>query len=134
MTSASEEQGYIEKAKRFLASARLLLSDGDIDSAVSRAYYAAFFVAEALLEARGESFSSHKGAIAAYGRQFAQTASLDPRFHRLLIIAFQKRQQADYLVKTGLSAAEVNEMIAETQDFLAAAEAWLAKEASSGSE
>jgi uncharacterized protein (UPF0332 family) len=127
MTPESEQQGYLEKSRRFLASARLLLAHGDIDSAVSRAYYAAFFVAEALLESTGEVFSSHKAAIAAYGKHFAKTARLDPRFHRLLITAFQKRQQADYLVKTGLGSAEVDELIAETAAFLAAAETWLAQ-------
>lgn len=36
----------IEKAERYVSSARLLHTDGDNVSAVSRAYYAMFFMAE----------------------------------------------------------------------------------------
>ncbi len=52
----------LKKAKRYLASARLLLDAGDYDSAVSRVYYAAFHVAGALLDALGLAFSSHKAS------------------------------------------------------------------------
>lgn len=98
----TERQGLLVKAERFLASARLLAESRDLDSAVSRVYYAAFYVAQALLDALGISSSSHRGVISAFGKEFAQKGRLDPRFHRLLITAFEKRQQADYWVETGL--------------------------------
>jgi uncharacterized protein (UPF0332 family) len=44
------------KAERSIRSARLLLSDGDVDAAASRLYYAMFYIAEALLDAKGLSF------------------------------------------------------------------------------
>jgi len=44
-----ETAGLIEKSKRFLKSAQLLVEDGDYESAVSRTYYAMFFCAEAAL-------------------------------------------------------------------------------------
>ncbi|MGY6216601.1 HEPN domain-containing protein [Methylolobus aquaticus] len=40
---------YLSKANRALASARLLLSDGDIEGACNRAYYAMFDAAQAAL-------------------------------------------------------------------------------------
>jgi uncharacterized protein (UPF0332 family) len=42
-------QALLQKARRTIQSAHLLRADGDFDSAVSRAYYAMFYVAEALL-------------------------------------------------------------------------------------
>lgn len=63
--------------------------------------------------------------ISAYGQEFAQKARLDPRFHRLLIRAFEKRQQADYLAETGLDRDEVTELLTESEAFVLAAEAWL---------
>ena len=57
----------LEKAERFIRSARILAADGDFDSAASRLYYAMFYMAEALLETRGLSFSSHKAVISAFG-------------------------------------------------------------------
>lgn len=120
-----EREKLLGKAQRFLSSARLLTAAGDLDSAISRTYYAAFFVAEVLLDALGLSFSSHKGVLSAYGQHFARTSRLDPAFHRMLITAFEKRQQADYLAETGSDRREVEEMIQEAADFLRAARAWL---------
>lgn len=119
------DSGLLRKAQRYLESAHLLRDSGDFDSAVSRAYYAAFYLAEALLDRRGLSFSSHKGVISAYGQEFAKTSRLDSRFHRLLISAFEKRQRADYLADTGLDAADVEKLIGEVEAFRFAAVAWL---------
>ena len=41
----SQIQALIEKARRYLRSAELLIHDGDYDSAVSRSYYAMFYSA-----------------------------------------------------------------------------------------
>ncbi|MBI3595876.1 MAG: HEPN domain-containing protein [Nitrospirae bacterium] len=62
----TERQGLVRKAEKFLASAELLMDSGDMDSAVSRIYYAAFYIAEALLDALELSFSSHKSVISAF--------------------------------------------------------------------
>jgi len=73
-----------EKAERYIRSAQLLAADGDFDSAASRLYYAMFYIAEALLEAKGLSFSSHKAVISAFGQQFAKVQLLESRFHQAL--------------------------------------------------
>ena len=44
----SQIQSLVEKALRYLRSAELLIQDGDYDSAVSRSYYAMFYLAEAV--------------------------------------------------------------------------------------
>ncbi len=55
------DNGLLRKAQKYTTSSRILCDSGDYDSAVSRLYYAAFYLAEALLEVLGLSFSSHKG-------------------------------------------------------------------------
>ena len=85
-------------------------------------------MAEALLDALGQSFSSHKGVISAYGQEFSKKERLDSRFHRFLIAAFEKRQQADYGVETGLDRQEVDELLTEAQAFIETAKSWLARE------
>lgn len=124
----TERQGLIRKAEKFLASAQMLMESGDLDSAVSRIYYAAFYVAEALLDALGLSFSSHKSVISSYGQEFSKKDRLDSRFHRFLIAAFEKRQQADYGIETGLDREEVSELLVEARAFIEAAKGWLVKE------
>ena len=45
----SEIESLIERARKYLRSAELLLKEGDHESSVSRAYYAMFYSAQALL-------------------------------------------------------------------------------------
>jgi uncharacterized protein (UPF0332 family) len=54
-------EAYTEKASRALASAKLLLADGDFEGACNRAYYAMFDAAHALLLQSGatEVTNSH---------------------------------------------------------------------------
>ncbi len=44
-----EIKPLIEKAKKFISTAKLLLDHGDYDSSVSRTYYSMFYVVEAIL-------------------------------------------------------------------------------------
>jgi uncharacterized protein (UPF0332 family) len=115
----------LEKAERFIESAILPAEDGDYDSAASRLYYAMFFVAEALLAARGYTFSSHRAVISAYGNQFAKTHELDPEFHKALTSAFNQRQLGDYAIESGLGRDDVDQLISDAKDFLAAGRSWL---------
>ena len=121
----TEREKLLAKAGRYLQSARLLLDSGDLDSAVSRLYYAASYVAEALLDAKGLSFSSHRAVISAFGQQFAKTGELHPDFHKLLLAAFEKRQMGDYLAETSFSENEVDDLLKQAQSFLEAGKAWL---------
>jgi uncharacterized protein (UPF0332 family) len=45
----SETNALLEKSERAIKSAEHTLADGDLDFAASRAYYALFYIAEALL-------------------------------------------------------------------------------------
>ena len=62
---SSDAQALLAKAKESLDAAELLRSRNYFDYAASRAYYSMFYVAEALLAAQGESYSSHSAVIAA---------------------------------------------------------------------
>jgi uncharacterized protein (UPF0332 family) len=71
MTEDQEE--LLLKAQQSLAASQSLLKNDYTDFAASRAYYAMFYAAEALLDSEGLSFSSHSGVISAFGREFAKT-------------------------------------------------------------
>ena len=68
-----EINSLIERAKRYLKSAEILLEEGDYESSVSRTYYAMFYSAQAMLLTKNLSFSSHKGVISAFGEYFVKT-------------------------------------------------------------
>jgi len=117
----------LERSERAIRSGRLLAPDGDLDGAASRLCYAMFYVAEALLETKGFSFTSHHAVLAAYGEHFAKTRELDPRFHRALLHAFQQRQLGDYSVIATVEPEVIETLAADATDFLQAAPEWLAR-------
>jgi uncharacterized protein (UPF0332 family) len=123
----TEEESLFERAKQSLRAARLLLQDNLPNIAASRGYYAMFYVAEALLLSRNLSFSKHSAVIAAYGKEFALTNDLDPKFHRYLIASLDTRQIGDYGVEENVSLSEVGQIITWAEEFLEAAKAYLSR-------
>jgi len=67
-------QGYIQKAEKKLSVAEKLYASGDYEDAVSRAYYAVFHAAQALLLTEGEQAASHKGVVTLFGLLFVKNA------------------------------------------------------------
>lgn len=124
----SEIELLLQKAGRSFDAAEELLEKGHSDFAISRAYYGCFYVAQALLQSRGLTFSRHGQVIAQYGRHFAKTGLLAPRFHNLLDHAFGIRQSADYVAEAVIEAQEVVAAIDQGREFLAAATEFLAEE------
>ena len=121
----SEQEMLLEKARENLKAARLLIQEELANIAASRAYYAMFYIAEALLLGRDLVFSSHSAVIAAYGKEFARTKDLDPKFHRYLITSQDIRQTGDYGVENNVSLAEASQVVAWADEFLSAAEVYL---------
>jgi uncharacterized protein (UPF0332 family) len=120
----AEVAALLEKATSSRRAAALLAAQDYLDFAASRAYYALFYVAEALL-AEGLSFSSHAAVIAGFGRTFAKPQRLDPRFHRYLIDAQDLRTLGDYGVGAGVTRAQLTDLLAWVDEFLATATAFL---------
>lgn len=92
----SEVKALLEKAERSLRSANRLYSDEDYDFAVSRAYYAMFYCAEALLLTKNLTFSRHSAVISSFGKEFVKSGIMDKDMQRYLMDAFDARQIGDY--------------------------------------
>ena len=120
-----EEEGLLHKAGRAVRSAKLLLADGDYDSAVSRAYYAMFYVAEALLLSKELAYSKHSAVIAGFGREFAKAGVIPTEFHAYLIEAFEARNISDYKVASLMREEETTRHIAHAEELLAVAGEYL---------
>jgi len=109
-----DQKDLLEEARDSIAAADLLLAGGFQGYAVSRAYYAMFYIAEAFLEGLGLSFSKHSAVIAAFGQHFAQTGKVPVEFHRFLLEAFELRHAVAY--------DQAQEQIARARRFLELAE------------
>lgn len=66
--------------------------------------------------------------VAQFGRRFAKTSEMDPRYHRLLIESFELRQTADYSASIeAVSAEDAEHALTEGRLFLSAASEYLGK-------
>lgn len=120
-----EVRALLEKAKRSQKAAVKLFKDGDRDFAASRAYYSLFYTASALLLSRGLSFSSHSGVIANFGKEFARTKVLDPKYHNYLIESQDRRNLGDYSIVAEVTEEQTSEMLEWAKEFLKTAEEYL---------
>lgn len=73
-------QIHIDDAKRTLQSARLLLTHGDIRSAISMAYFVYLDAARAALLAKGIAPQSHSGTNTLFSQHFIKTGLLPKKF------------------------------------------------------
>jgi len=113
-----EIKSLVEKARKYLRSAEMLLKEGDYESSVSRTYYAMFYCAQAMLLTKNLSFSSHKGVISAFGEHFVKTGVFPKEMGRELNRAFEKRQLGDYEYTFVISKREAEEMLESGKKFV----------------
>jgi uncharacterized protein (UPF0332 family) len=84
-----------------------------------------FYVAEALLVERGRRFRKHSAVHSAFGVQFAKVGLLEPKYHRWLLDAFDRRIVSDYDTTGKVSPHEVRETINRAKEFLTQANRFL---------
>ncbi len=109
----------LDKALDAIEAAEGLTNMGKAEFAAGRAYYAMFYIAEALLYNQFDlKLNQHGQVIAAYGKHFAKTKELNPKYHRWLRDGFEKRIFGDYGVDTGIEEDTAAEMINQARDFL----------------
>lgn len=86
-----ETLALLEKAERAIRNAENTMADGDFDFAVSRVYYAMFYIASALLGEKDMYFSKHGGVHGAFGQHFVKTGEFEPKYQRWLVTTFSQR-------------------------------------------
>ncbi|MBF0565446.1 MAG: HEPN domain-containing protein [Nitrospirae bacterium] len=123
----SEQAALLKKAKDSLNASRLLFERAFYDFAVSRAYYAMFYIAEAFLLGEGLTFSKHLAVIAAFGQYFVKTGRVPQKFHRYLIEGENSRNVGDYDTVSGLGKKEASEQIHHAARFLELADKLLSQ-------
>ena len=121
-----EADSLLRRARKYLASSKLLIEAEDFESAVSRAYYAMFYTAEAALLIRGIAASTHKGVIASFGEQFIRTGIFPKDLGRDLTTAFEKRQLGDYEYVPVIERREAVEILDSAAVFVEKMAEWLA--------
>ncbi len=118
-------QVLINRAEDSHAAAKVLLDKGFFNFSAAQSYYTMFYITEALLHSKGLQFSSHSAVIAAYGKEFAKTQVLDPKFHRNMIIAERRRETGHYGEESGVTVEEARESFEWAYEFMQAVKDYL---------
>lgn len=115
----------LDKASRAIEAAETLLENGLGEFSTGRAYYAMFYIAEALLNEKDLHFSKHGGVHGAFGEQYIKTGLFDERFHRWLLDAFDQRIEGDYGIEVPMIEQDVRELIDQANEFLQTTQSFL---------
>jgi len=113
-----EIQRLLDRAEESIVTAEEILAKGHSEFAVSRAYYAMFYCAEALLYSKDLGYSKHSSTIGAFAKVFIKTGELPKEMHKYLLEAFESRQEADYQVMIAFSSEQAQEIINKAKFFL----------------
>ena len=120
MTSKYEKEivANLERAEQSIRAARELASKGYYDFAASRAYYAAFYAATAVLLGEGLELGKHSGVIASIHQRFVKTGKLDKEQGKTLNWLFELRSIGDYGVTVHITQQEAERAIQAAESFL----------------
>ena len=124
MTS-TEIQQLLDYADESHEAAKVLINGGFVGFSAAQSYYTMFYLVEALLLSKGLKFSSHSAVIAAYGREFSKTNLLDPKFHRRLIVAEERREDGHYGASQNISDEDALESFQWAEEFMQVVKTYL---------
>jgi len=113
-----EIKDFVEKAEKFLITAKHSLDIGDYDSCVSRCYYAMFFMTEAILLTKNLTASSHKGVITLFGEHFVKTGIFNREAGKVLNETYDKRLIGDYGIGFTITKKEARETLKAAENFV----------------
>lgn len=119
-------EAELERADTCLREARHLQQAELPYGAASRAYYAVFHAARALLVSLGLEPTSHRGVVSLLGEHFVRPGRLDPELARLVSRMHADRHDADYFVQAVFTSAEGAGALTDAERFLEAARQLLA--------
>ena len=115
----------LAKCLEDLKYARLLLTEGAYRIAISRAYYAIFVLATAVLLTLDISRSKHSGVIAAFNQHLVKPGLIEPEYGKILVRAFKARTEADYSDSAEFTLEKAQQAIQDAERFAARLRAYL---------
>jgi uncharacterized protein (UPF0332 family) len=122
---SKEIQHLLDKAGDSHAAAKVLIDKGFVGFSAAQSYYTMFYLVEAVLLSKGLRFSSHSALIASYGKEFAKTGLLDPKYHRYVIVAQKRRETGHYAAEPVITDEQALESYQWAEEFKQAVEAYL---------
>jgi len=123
----SMAKAHLEKAVERLRVAEKLFGDGDYEDAVSRAYYAMYHAARAVLSTLGVFPKSHEGVVSEFGRKFVLAGVFPKELGKDLADAKAARETYEYSVAVSVGKSEAEAILLNAQRFVNAMKKHLEK-------
>lgn len=116
----------LHQAAESLEEAQYLLAGGkSLRSVANRIYYAMFYSVLALLIYEPYTSSKHTGVLAYFNKRFVKGGLFSEAMGRALNKAFELRQRGDYREYFELSKDQVEPLVSEAANFVAAVTTYL---------
>ena len=110
--------GQIRKSEDKLAAASSLLESRFYDDAISRAYYAMFHAASAVLQTDGISVESHSALKSMFGLHLVETGRIGRQYGKWLSRLKDDRENGDYDIFTDFGEEDAREAVRVARCFL----------------
>jgi uncharacterized protein (UPF0332 family) len=113
------------RARQDLQAAESNLQQGFYAVSITRAYYAMFYAASALLASKGIARSRHGGVLSAFGEEFVKTGLIERDYARMLANAFDSRLDSDYDLLFVADKDLAEDVLRDAQQFVARAASYM---------
>lgn len=108
----------LKRSNESLKSAKVLMKEELYEDSISRAYYAIFHAAKAILLTIDVEPKTHEGAIKKFGHHFVETGLIEKEIGRIFGRAQKVREKSDYDVAKEFSEEDANEWITMAEKFV----------------
>lgn len=115
----------LERAREELETVRHNIAHGHLRAAVSRAYYAIFYMASAALFSQSIQRAKHAGVEAAFSQYLVKTGQIEPEFSRLYQQARRQREEADYAEDLVIDEITAKQILTDAERFVERIEQYL---------
>lgn len=117
----------LKRAREKLESARILLDAKRFDDAISRAYYAAFYAARALLLLLGVQVRTHEGLLSMFGLKVVKQGLLPREIGKYLTELHDARVNSDYAIVVYFDREDAEEYVRKASEVVKAIERVIAE-------
>lgn len=108
----------LKNAYEKLEASKVLFNNELYADSVSRAYYAMFFAARALLSTKKIYPKTHRGVLAQIGLEFITKGYLDKFSAKVLSTAMEDREEADYGIISKIIKEESKKIMKDAERFI----------------
>jgi uncharacterized protein (UPF0332 family) len=108
----------LRRADKALLAAKSLLEKNLLEDSISRAYYAMFHAAQAILYIKGLRAKSHAGVKSLFGEHIVKKGIIGEELGKAFSRALDLRQKSDYEIQAVFEIEHVKELIKEAEEFV----------------